>query len=168
MPRIEPRPPNSEMPPITTAVMDSILANWPEVGETEPMRPMSTQPAKAADEAGEHVDGDQHAVDVDAGELGGVGIVADRIDVAAPGGVVEHVPEDDHQQHHDDDAVGEDRAAEFDLDAEELQQRRLGLDVLGADRLVARNREVGRAVDLPGAQRDDEGRQLHLGDQHSR
>ena len=47
VPRIEPRPPNSEMPPITTAVMLSILASWPEVGETEPMRPISAQPAKA-------------------------------------------------------------------------------------------------------------------------
>ncbi|MNY79193.1 hypothetical protein D3C86_2197210 [compost metagenome] len=47
MPMMEPRPPNSDRPPITTAVMDSILANWPAVGETEPMRPMRAQPAKA-------------------------------------------------------------------------------------------------------------------------
>ena len=46
MPRMEPRPPKSEMPPITTAVMDSMLANSPEVGDTEPMRPMRTQPAR--------------------------------------------------------------------------------------------------------------------------
>ena len=58
-----------------------------------------------------------------------------------------------------------DRAAEFDLVAEELQQRRLGFDVLAADRLVGRIEIFGGDVDLPGAQRHDEGRQLHLGDQ---
>ena len=103
MPRIEPRPPNSEMPPITTAVIDSMLANWPEVGDTEPMRPISTQPASAQMRPDEHVDRDQHLLDADAGELGRVGIVADGVDVAAPGGVVEHVPEHEHQQHHDDE-----------------------------------------------------------------
>jgi hypothetical protein len=35
------------MPPITTAVMDSMLPSWPDVGETEPMRPIRAQPAKA-------------------------------------------------------------------------------------------------------------------------
>ena len=47
IPMIDPRPPNKEMPPITTAVMLSILASCPEVGETEPIRPTSAQPAKA-------------------------------------------------------------------------------------------------------------------------
>ena len=47
MPNIEPRPPKSEMPPITTAVMLSMFASCPEVGDTEPIRPISTQPASA-------------------------------------------------------------------------------------------------------------------------
>ena len=46
-PKIEPRPPNSEMPPMTTAVMLSMLANCPTVGEIDPMRPTMAQPAKA-------------------------------------------------------------------------------------------------------------------------
>src|SRR5690606_8701165 len=42
MPMIEPLPPNSEVPPITTAVMASRLAVCPASGETAPMRPMTT------------------------------------------------------------------------------------------------------------------------------
>ena len=63
-------------------------------GETEPMRPISTQPAMRADEAGKRIDRDQHALDVDAGRA------APHPDrrrshrrCAAPGGVVEDVPE---------------------------------------------------------------------------
>ena len=46
-PRIEPRPPNREIPPITTAVMDWMLPITPVVadGETDPKRPIITQPA---------------------------------------------------------------------------------------------------------------------------
>ena len=49
MPTIEPRPPKSEMPPITTAVIDWMLPSCPveAVGETEPKRPIITQPAMA-------------------------------------------------------------------------------------------------------------------------
>ena len=46
-PQIEPRPPKSEMPPITTAVIDWMLSSCPEVGDTDPIRPISAQPAKA-------------------------------------------------------------------------------------------------------------------------
>src|SRR5262245_24338160 len=45
VPKIEPRPPNRLVPPITTAVIESRLAVWPACGETEPMRPIRTQPA---------------------------------------------------------------------------------------------------------------------------
>ena len=49
MPTIDPRPPKSEIPPITTAVIDWILPITPveAEGETEPKRPIITQPAMA-------------------------------------------------------------------------------------------------------------------------
>ena len=47
-----------------------------------------------ADQAGERVDRDQRAVGVDAGEARRVGIVAGRVDVAAEGGAVQHVPDE--------------------------------------------------------------------------
>ncbi len=49
IPTIDPRPPNSDTPPITTAVIAWILPNCPveAVGETEPNRPIITQPAMA-------------------------------------------------------------------------------------------------------------------------
>ena len=75
-------------------------------------------------------------LDADTGEFGCFRIVTHRIEPAAPGRVVEHVPEQHHEQHHEDDAEGEHRAAKLDLDAEQLQQRRLGFNVLAADGLV--------------------------------
>ena len=53
VPTIEPRPPNRLVPPITTAVMESRLAVAPESELTAPMRPISTQPATRADQAGD-------------------------------------------------------------------------------------------------------------------
>ncbi|MNT99256.1 hypothetical protein D3C72_2420620 [compost metagenome] len=47
VPMIEPRPPNSEVPPITTAVMESRFAVWLPSGDTAPTRPISTQLASA-------------------------------------------------------------------------------------------------------------------------
>ena len=136
MPRIEPRPPKSEMPPITTAVIGFDVGELARGGRNRADAADEDPAGKAADEARKRVDGDQHAVDADTGELCCLGIVAHRIEPAAPGRVVEHVPEEHHEQHHEDDAEGDDRAAKSDLDAEQLQQRRLGFDVLAADRLI--------------------------------
>src|SRR5690349_7585159 len=47
VPMIEPRPPNSEVPPITTAVIESRFAVCPACGLTPPMRPIRTQAATA-------------------------------------------------------------------------------------------------------------------------
>src|SRR6185312_2712523 len=47
VPTIEPRPPNSEVPPITTAVIESRLEVWPACGLTPPMRPMKAHAATA-------------------------------------------------------------------------------------------------------------------------
>ena len=48
-PTIEPRPPKSEMPPITTAVMAWMLPTTPvdAEGETDEKRPIITQAASA-------------------------------------------------------------------------------------------------------------------------
>src|SRR5271166_6940918 len=48
VPTIEPRPPNSEVPPITTAVMLLRFMFSPAVGLIAPTRPISAQPAIAA------------------------------------------------------------------------------------------------------------------------
>src|SRR3984957_16815996 len=48
VPMIDPLPPNSDVPPITTAVMLSRLAFSPAVGLMAPTRPISAQPAIAA------------------------------------------------------------------------------------------------------------------------
>ncbi|MNY12429.1 hypothetical protein D3C86_1455100 [compost metagenome] len=87
--------------------------------------------------------------------------------MAAPGGAVQHIPEQGDQQNHGDDAIGEDRVAETDIGAEELQDRRLLGNVLGPDRLIRGIEEVGRKHDLPHAKRDDEGRQAHARNQHA-
>src|SRR4051794_24358428 len=47
VPMTRPRPPKSEVPPITTAVIESRLAVEPACGEAEAMRPISIQPATA-------------------------------------------------------------------------------------------------------------------------
>ena len=83
-PRMDPRPPNREIPPITTAVMLSILASWPDVGDTDPIRPIKAQPAKAAYQAGQHVNRHQRAVHIDAGQFSGFGIIPYGIDVPCP------------------------------------------------------------------------------------
>jgi hypothetical protein len=74
--------------------------------------------------------------------------------------VVEHVPEHQNQHDHGDDAIGEDGVADADIVAEPLQERRLRLDVLRAYGFIGRIQEIGGQNDLPGAQRDNEGRQL--------
>src|ERR1700722_2594521 len=48
VPMIDPLPPNSDVPPITTAVMLSRLAFSPAVGLIAPTRPINAQPAIAA------------------------------------------------------------------------------------------------------------------------
>ena len=45
-PGIDPRPPNNDVPPITTAVMVAKLISSNEIGEIEPTRPIATQAPK--------------------------------------------------------------------------------------------------------------------------
>ena len=122
VPRIEPRPPNSEMPPITTAVMAWRLKSVVDRRGRDRAVAADRDPGgEAGDQARQRVDRDQHALDADAGKLGRVGIVAHGIDVAAEGGVVEHVPEHDIEQHHRDHAERDDRAADLEADAEDVE-----------------------------------------------
>ncbi len=83
------------------------------------------------------------------------------MEMPAPGRVVQYVPEQRDQQHHGNHAIGEDGIADLEGLAEELKQRRLRADLLAADRFIGGIQEVGGEEDLPGAQRDDEGWQLH-------
>ncbi len=56
VPRIDPRPPNSEMPPITAAVMAWRLKSVTTVeGLIEPLRPIDTQGRQRRDQAGYNI-----------------------------------------------------------------------------------------------------------------
>ena len=70
--------------------------------------------------------------------------------------MVQHIPEQENEKKHDRD----NRIA-----MEKLENRRALGNVLAADRLVRRIKEVGGKNDLPGAQCHDKGRQLHMSDQ---
>ncbi len=85
--------------------------------------------------------------------------------MAAPCGVFQHIGQDHHQEHHEDNTQRENRAANLYLGAQKLEQRRIGGDVLTADGFIGRVKEIGRQNDLPHAQCHNEGRQLHAGDQ---
>ena len=93
VPTIEPRPPNRLVPPITTAVMLSRLAFSPgrraDGADAADQRPAGD----GGDEAREHIDAEQDAVGVDAGEPRGLRVVAGGVDVAAIGGAVQEVPD---------------------------------------------------------------------------
>ena len=85
--------------------------------------------------------------------------------MAAPGGVLERVGQCGDQCDHEDHPKRHRRAADLKLGAEDLQQARVVLDVLAADGLVGGIQEIRRQHDLPHAQRHNEGRQFHVGDQ---
>src|SRR6185436_14224253 len=59
----------------------------------------------------------KHARHRDTGKSSGLGIVTYRIDPAAPCRIVENVPEEADQQHHEDNTQGENGAANPDLRA---------------------------------------------------
>ncbi len=79
--------------------------------------------------------------------------------------MVQHIPEQQNQKHHRNDAIGKDRAAKADALAEELQDRRFRGDFLCADRLVGGIEEVCGEDHLPHAKRHDEGRKADIGHQ---
>ena len=85
--------------------------------------------------------------------------------MTAPCGRAQHIGQHQNQSDHQDHTQWEHRAAELQLIAKELQERRVIGDVLTADRLIIRIQVVGRQNDLPHAQRYDERRQLHAADQ---
>ena len=85
VPRMEPRPPNSEMPPITAAVMACRL--WSvtaQDGEIEPLRPIEDPGGKSGNQTGQRIGAEKDAISPDAGELGGFWIVADGVEMPAP------------------------------------------------------------------------------------
>ena len=60
----------------------------PACGLADAMRPISIQPATAQIRPADDVDAEQHAVGAHAGQPRGLGVVADGVDVPAPGGVL--------------------------------------------------------------------------------
>ena len=99
---IVPRPPNSDVPPITAAAI-GYSSTWPPPVpvSTERRREASRMPPSTAMPGADHEAGDLDPVDVDAGAPRGLGVAADRVDVAPVAGPVEDVgPE--HEQDADD------------------------------------------------------------------
>ena len=82
-----PRPPKRLVPPITTAVIESRFRSTPALGLAALVRPIWIQAPTARMAPGGEVDAHQHSVDGDAGQAGGLLVVADRVDVPAPGGL---------------------------------------------------------------------------------
>ena len=78
-----PRPPNRLVPPSTTAVMLSRLTVWPGLRVADAGAGHLQQRRDAVGEAGDGVDAEQHALGVDAGQAGGLEVVAHRVDRAA-------------------------------------------------------------------------------------
>ena len=72
-------------------------------------------------QARDHVDAEQDAAGLDAGEARGLRVVAHRVDVPAPGGLVERVPGNRVEDEHQHDAVGEVGTPELERAAEEEQ-----------------------------------------------
>ena len=136
-----------------------------EIALEEALRAHRTDPAhrhpagKGAKGAGGRIDRKQHLFGIDAGHGRRLAVIADGIDMAAPAGPVEHVPEDQDEDEHHHRAGGELRAGYGEGATEELEQRRFDIDVLTADRLAAGKPQDQREEDFPGTERDDEGRQ---------
>ena len=81
-----PRPPNRLVPPMTTAVIVSRLAVGYAFGRRRRAAAERLPGGQAVQHAGQHVHRQQHPADVDAGALGRQVVVADGVDVPAPGG----------------------------------------------------------------------------------
>ena len=62
-----PRPPKKLAPPMITAVIASSSSSWPACGEPASVRPATRIAGDAGRQPAQHVDGEQHAVDRDAG-----------------------------------------------------------------------------------------------------
>ena len=162
---IEPRPPKREMPPITTAVMDWILAKLAGGGggrDGAEKRPIMAHAAKAQMKPDEHVDGNQRSVDVDAREFSGLRVVTNGIDVPSPCGGSEHIGQDEDQQDHEYDAEGEGGARpNLKLVPKNWSSGASVSMSWTADGFVLGIEVVRGKDDLPHAQCDDEGGQFH-------
>ena len=121
---------------------------------------MRIHAGQCEDRAGRDVDAHQHPLDLDAGQPGGLGVVADRVDVPAPGGVLEHEREDGvHDQHHHD--AGRDPDVGDGEGLTEPGQPRPELGV--ADGAAGRVEEGERNEDVQRPESDDERWQPDLG-----
>ena len=98
---------------------------------------------KCTDETRNGIHRNQCAFHVHACQFGGIGLVPYRINMVAPCGVAQHVIQNNHQQHHGNNRICKGRAAasacvgaDLESGAQELQERRIRLDILAAGCLV--------------------------------
>src|SRR5690606_38606283 len=113
------------------------------------------------------------AVDVDARKPGRIGIGADRIDMASEYGTVQHYGDGNGDRHHQDDRIGDagkddgGKAVIADIDDPEERSIAEHAEGIAKARYGARTGDLQRnaARDQHHAERRDEGRQLHPGDQ---
>ena len=70
---------------------------------------------EGANETGHGIDGNQCPLDVDTGQFRRLRIIADCVDMPHPSRVPQDIGQYHHEDHHQDDAVGEDRSAKLEL-----------------------------------------------------
>ena len=104
VPTMVPRPPESSVPPMTTAAIASSSKSLPWVELPVDVRRDQHERGEPAAEPDQDVEHHGVPLDVDAGEAGGLGVAADGERAAAEGGAVQQHPagrgdqrEDDHQ-----------------------------------------------------------------------
>src|SRR5882724_183619 len=110
--------------------------------------------------AAQHVDGERHPADVDAGAAHRLGIGADAGDVAAEGGLVEDQVADRQHDHRDDRRH---RHAEHPA-AADLVEQAVGVD---RDRIAPGQQQRGAADGAQARQGDDEGGNALIGDEEA-
>ena len=99
MPRIVPRPPISAVPPSTTAAITSSSKPTAGIGRAAAEAGGDDDAGERRGDAGQDIDRERDAADVDAGPAHRLGVGADRGDVAAEAGLGEHEPAGDSDEH---------------------------------------------------------------------
>ena len=85
-------------PPSSTTVTTVRVMPWPASARALERREVRMIPASAAIRPGQHEQADLDPGDADAGEAGGAGVLADRVDLPADPRPVEDDAEDDGER----------------------------------------------------------------------
>ena len=83
VPAIVPRPPDSEVPPSTAAAIALSSKVSPDAGCAATSSEATDEAGERRAEAGDHVDGHLHQVDLHAGQSRGPLVASDRVNVAS-------------------------------------------------------------------------------------